>query len=371
MAPKRWRLMLRRRCTAIKRATSVLRLPVEESLEDALHERASLKAFDSGTGHLIRTTISPRPAARRARACYNASAMWDAFISHSSRDMAAALRMGHSLSAEGLSAWVDRDNIRAGGVLIPTLQAALQDSRNIIVLWSSASAASAWVTTEWTSVVNLNHQKDTTVQKGVIPCRWDDTPLALFLLNYVFCDFRASYEDGVASLVTALRGAIEPTPPPAPYQPSDYVQRIMAGQADVLNALAANDRGTAQRLQGSLNGQVDAALRRAPGDHDLLALAGYDKKNQYLIRYWDDVQAGRSPKDALLEEAAEFFFKALSIRPDDPSALNGLGSVFILRRDLDAAEFYVGRSLARARQEGFEYPSAEQDLQLIRDLRGA
>jgi len=295
--------------------------------------------------------------------------MWDAFISHSSRDMDAALRLERSLAAQGFSAWVDRDNIRAGGVLIPTLQAALLDSRNIVVLWTSVAAASAWVTTEWTSVVNLNHQKDTTVQKGVIPCRWDDTPLALFLLNYVFCDFRTSFEDGTVSLVTALRREVERTPPPAPYRPSDFVQRIMVGQSDVLNALAANDSAAAQRLQGNLNGQVDAALRGEPSDHYLLALAGYDKKNQYLIRYWDDVQAGRSPKDRLLDEAAEFFFKALSIRPDDPSALNGLGSVFILRRDLDAAEFYVKRSLARAGQEGFEYPAADQDLQLIRDLK--
>jgi TIR domain len=295
--------------------------------------------------------------------------MWDAFISHASQDMDAALRLEQSLAAEGVSAWVDRDNIRGGGLLIPALQAAIQDSRNIVVLWTSASEASKWVATEWTAVVNLNHQKETTVQKGVIPCRWDDTPLALFLLNYVFCDFRSSYEDGAASLLTALRGEIERTPPPAPYQPSDFVQRMMAGQSEVLNALAVSDRATAQGLQGRLNGLVDAALRDQPDDHYILALAGYDKKNQYLIRYWDEVQAFQSPKDRLLDEACGFFFKALSIRPEDPSALNGLGSVFILRRDLDAAEFYVRRSLARAGQEGFEYPAAEQDLQLIRDLK--
>jgi hypothetical protein len=295
--------------------------------------------------------------------------MWDAFVSHASQDMAAALRLEQSLSAEGLSAWVDHDNIRGGGVLIPALQAALQDSRNIVVLWSSAAAASAWVTTEWTSVVNLNHQKETRVQKGVIPCRCDDTPLALFLLNYVFCDLRSSFEDGAARLVTALRGEIERTPPPARYEPSDFVQQIIAGQNDVLNALAANDPATAQRLQGDLSRLVDAALRAQPDDPYLLALAGYDKKNQYMIRHWDAVQAGLSPKDRLLDQAAESFFKVLSSRPDDPSALNGLGSVFILRRDLDAAEFYIKRSLVRAREEGFDYPAAEHDLQLIQYLK--
>jgi hypothetical protein len=295
--------------------------------------------------------------------------MWDAFISHASQDMAAAIRLERSLSAEGLSAWVDHHNIRAGGVLIPTLQAALQESRNIVVLWSRAAAASAWVTTEWTSVVNLNHQKETGVQKGVISCRCDDTPLALFLLNYVFCDFRNSFEDGAAHLVTALRGKIERTPPPARYHPSDFVQQISAGQNDVLTALGANDLATAQTLQRDLSRLVDAALRGQPDDPYLLALAGYDKKNQYMIRHWDAVQAGLSPKDVLLDQAVEFFFKVLSIRPDDPSALNGLGSVFILRRDLDAADFYIKRSLVRAREEGFDYPAAEHDLRLIQYLK--
>jgi hypothetical protein len=63
------------------------------------------------------------------------------------------------------------------------------------------------------------------------------------------------------------------------------------------------------------------------------------------------------------------FFKALSSRPEDPSALNGLGSVFTLRGDFDAAEFYIKRSLARAREEGFDYPAAEQDLSLIQQLK--
>jgi tetratricopeptide (TPR) repeat protein len=294
----------------------------------------------------------------------------DAFISHASRDMDSAVRVEQRLSAEGFSAWVDHDNIRAGGLLIPKLQAALQDCKNIVVLWTSTSAESAWVTTEWTSIVNLNHQKETTIKKGVIPCRLDDTPLALFLLNYVFCDFRASFDNGLGSLLEALRGEIaEQTPPPARFLPSDFVQEISQGQAEVLGALITNDLAKAKTLQADLNQLVDTALREQPKDHYILALAGYDKKNQYMIRHWAEVQAGQAPKDPLLDEAAEFFFRALSIQPDDPSALNGLGSVFILRRDLDAAAFYIKRALARAREEGFDYPDAAQDLRLIGYLK--
>jgi hypothetical protein len=59
------------------------------------------------------------------------------------------------------------------------------------------------------------------------------------------------------------------------------------------------------------------------------------------------------------------------INLDDPSALNGLGSVFIMRRDLDAAEFYIRQSVSRARDEGFDYPEAAHDLRLIESLKKA
>jgi hypothetical protein len=54
------------------------------------------------------------------------------------------------------------------------------------------------------------------------------------------------------------------------------------------------------------------------------------------------------------------------VRPDDPGALNGLGSILWLRGDLDAAEFFVQRALERAQEEGLSYPYAEADLENIR-----
>jgi tetratricopeptide (TPR) repeat protein len=294
-------------------------------------------------------------------------AAMDAFLSHSHRDADFAFRVERALTAEGLTVWVDHHNIRAGGVLIAELQAALQGCRNIVVLWSGDSSESSWVTTEWTSVVGLNQQRETTTKKGVIPCRLDETPLALFLLNYVCCDFRKSFDDGLRDLSASLkRGTVENTPPARPWAPSDFVKEILTRQDSVLGALGTGDVALASRLQSELHLLVDRALREHPADDDILNVAGYDKKNQYMIRHWADVQQGLAPKDALLDQAMEMFLKALSARPDNPSALNGLGSVFILRRDLDAAEFFVSRALARSAEIGLNYGAAEHDLQLIR-----
>jgi tetratricopeptide (TPR) repeat protein len=294
----------------------------------------------------------------------------DAFISYSMIDAATAVRLERLLANEGVTVWIDRDNIRGGGVLVAELQTALKGSKNLVLLWSSASAQSEWVMTEWTSVVNLNHQKGIAEKKGLIPCLLDDTPLELFLLRYLYCDFRRSFDDGAACLLKALKSpVVDRTPAPTPWTPSQFVEEILARQSEILGVLGSGNVARAQQLQDGVKPTVDAALRANPSDRYLLALAGYDKKNQYMIRHWEEIQTGQSPGDPALDEAAALFFKVLSVHPDDPSALNGLGSVFILRRDLDAAEFYITRALERSREENVTYLAAEEDLELVRRLR--
>jgi Flp pilus assembly protein TadD len=84
-----------------------------------------------------------------------------------------------------------------------------------------------------------------------------------------------------------------------------------------------------------------------------------------MIKHWAAIQHRETPQDVLLEESERFFYAALSIQPDEPSALNGLGSVLILRHDLDAAEFFIRRALAKTQAQGLSYAAAEHDLQLV------
>src|SRR5262245_64579889 len=103
---------------------------------------------------------------------------------------------------------------------------ALDQCRNIVVLWSRASAKSDWVQMEWTTVLNLNLQKETVAKKGIIACRLDRTafsPSGAFLVNYPYYDFQRSFDTGLRSLVDGLRVKAPRTPRIEPYRPSKLV----------------------------------------------------------------------------------------------------------------------------------------------------
>jgi len=70
-------------------------------------------------------------------------------------------------------------------------------------------------------------------------------------------------------------------------------------------------------------------------------------------------------QDPLLRRAEQFFFEALFVDPMDCSALNGLGSILILERELEAAEFFVRRAIAIAKKKKMAYLEAEHDLAMI------
>src|SRR4030095_2926479 len=93
-------------------------------------------------------------------------------------------------------------------------------------------------------------------------------------------------------------------------------------------------------------------------------------KNAYMLEHWDAIQAGRAPRDPLLDRSERRFFETLSIDPADPSALNGLGSILLFQRDLDASEFFIRAAIAAAKRRGrATYSDAERDLALVKRFR--
>lgn len=298
-----------------------------------------------------------------------ATPRWAAFLSHASEEDTLATGIREHLTAHRVSVWLDHHDLRRQGLLLAALQQAIERSRHLVLLWSKASARSRYVMGEWNFAWNRN--------RSIIPCRVDRTPLPLGLAGMLYCDFRSAFDDGIGQLDQVLRGTAGKKPVPAVFELKEIgtarqaVDSISLQQDAILSALDRGDAGAATTLQAQLDPVVEAALRQYPKDADILSLAGYQLKNAYLLQHWQAFQAGQSIADPLLERSEARFWAALQCRPNDASALNGIGNVLWLRGELDAAEFYIQHSIARARAEGFAYPFAEDDLRHLRLQRAA
>jgi hypothetical protein len=297
---------------------------------------------------------------------------WDAFVSHASKDDSLATRIGKDLVENNISVWIDHQDLRRRGLLLEALQTAIERCRHVVLLWSRDSSLSRYVSAEWNFAWNR--------ERSIVPCRVDETQLPLGLAGFLYCDFRGPFETGVGQLRDALKARARRAEPRKDkpivgrLSPDTARQSIYTRQGSLLNALERGELALASKIQFELDPVMAAAERQYPQDPDILGLAGYHRKNAYQIKHWTAVQARQSPPDPLLAESEERFWEALKCRPDDPGALNGLGSILWLRGDLDAAEFYIKRSIERAREEGYSYPYAEEDLRNIereRTRRGA
>lgn len=293
----------------------------------------------------------------------------DAFISHSSKNRARAQRLETALEAEGLEVWLDDSEIRLGVLLSAELQGSIRGSRALVLLWSRAASQSRWVNSEWLMAL---HQ-----DVFVLPCVLDATPLPQCLQNSVYLNLRRVDERAVQRLARAIAAA---QPGPTPVAPvmraespelGDAIATLAQGQAAMLERLGRRELGEATELQRQLDDLTEQVVAAWPLDPMVVNLAGYHVKNEYMLRHWDALQAGRAPRDDLLRQAERRFFETLAVDPHDPSPLNGLGSILMLQRDLDAAEFFIRTAIKAAQRRGIEhYYEAEQDLELVERFRG-
>ena len=294
----------------------------------------------------------------------------DAFISHSSKNRLLARKVEASLAAAGLKAWLDDSDLNLGALLRSELQKQIGGSRTVVLLWSKPASQSRWINAEWLTAYHLD--------KFIVPCKLDDTLLPQCLQSTVYMPLgrgsRASLER-VTRAVREAPAARNDVLPPMRSESADLAAAIATTANDqqlMTDALLARDLDKASELQQLLDDVMTKATRAWPFDPVVVNLDGYHQKNAYMLKYWDAIQAGRAPADPLLVDAERRFFDSLAIDPADPAALNGLGSVLILERELEAAEFFVVAAIKAAKARGLSsYPAAEQDLQLIRSYRQA
>lgn len=288
----------------------------------------------------------------------------DAFISHASSNRSVASRLEQALERKGLRVWLDDAEIRLGVLLGKELQDSIRASRVLLLLWSAHAASSRWVTSEWLTAFHMD--------RFIVPCVLDDTPLPQCLQNIVFLRVRRITVPVVDELVRNVReapaGSNRLTPPMR--SESAEVRKAIAAiegdQRELGEQLSRREPGKAAELQARLDDRMDQALRTWPLEPMIVNLAGYHLQNAYTLKHWDALQAGRAPDDPLLAQAEQRFFDTLALDPTDPSALNGLGSILAYRRDLEAAEFFILAALAQADRMKIRYPAAEHDLAMVR-----
>lgn len=286
------------------------------------------------------------------------------FISHSSVNLNDAKQVGAALKAGGIDAWLDDSDIRVGVLLAKELQQAIEGGHAVVLIWSEAAQKSPWVTTEILTAFHLN--------RFILPYALDATDFPQFLSRSIHRDLTKERDSVLAKLLLDVKRAPHSRnefPGVTTYQPPELertIHELNDGQMAVLERVSNNDLVEADRLQQELDTKMHAGELRWKYDPVILSLAGYHRKNAYMIKHWQEYSAGRFPKDSLLEEGRSFFFETLLINPIDYNALNGLGNILLFQGELDAAEFFVTSAIKCAKKAGVDYWQAKQDLEVIR-----
>src|SRR5215470_1667257 len=261
------------------------------------------------------------------------------FISHSSVNLNDAKQVGAALKAGGIDAWLDDSDIRIGVLLGKELQQAVEGSRAVVLIWSEAAKKSPWVITEILTAFHLD--------RFILPYTLDATEFPQFLSRSIHGDLRKERADALEKLAQDIKRAPRSSnefPGSVVYQSAELKKQINDlndRQAAIMECVGRDDLVGAEKLQNDLDPNMTAAESHWKYDPTILNLAGYQKKNAYMITHWDEYCAGRYPKDPLLDEARSRFFETLLINPIEYGALNGLGNIFLFQGELDAAEFFV------------------------------
>jgi tetratricopeptide (TPR) repeat protein len=135
----------------------------------------------------------------------------------------------------------------------------------------------------------------------------------------------------------------------------DTLEAISQLQYGGILALTQGDRDAAEQAFEEAEEKIQRGLEGAPDDLMYLNLKAYNHKNRAML------VPGRAVEE--LAGAEQLFHSVLAVEPGDPSAWNGLGSVAILRGDLDTAERYIRHALKILP----DYPAAQGDLRRVEE----
>src|SRR5262245_36840047 len=136
--------------------------------------------------------------------------MSDIFISYKREEQPKARQLASALEQQGWSVWWDHPRLRAGDDFDKIIEAALNESRCVIVLWSELSVKSDYVLAEATEALEKKKLVPVTIEKVNLPFRFKRLHTAL-LVNWdgsnTSAEFRKLLEDLTAKIGKPARKA--------------------------------------------------------------------------------------------------------------------------------------------------------------------
>jgi hypothetical protein len=177
------------------------------------------------------------------------------FISHASADLPVAREVQAAPKAR-FNPWLDQSDIQLGVLLGMELQQSIAASELVVLIWSTAAAASRWVAAELLTAFHLD--------RFIVPCVLTDEALPQFLSRSIYCDLRRRRGDVLARLVEQLQRSPRSRnefPALQPYEDPDLtkaIHGIYAKQGTMLMRLGSN-LSAARELQAKLDSKMRAA----------------------------------------------------------------------------------------------------------------
>ena len=123
---------------------------------------------------------------------------YDVFISHSSKDKPIVERIVQDFRREGITYWVDHEQVTFGDYVTGKIEDGLRESKNVLVCVSSNLGRSNWCTAEHGPILNRELSKPS--GKKVIPlrldnCSEDDIPTLLYDIKRANYSNTAEYSE--------------------------------------------------------------------------------------------------------------------------------------------------------------------------------
>jgi hypothetical protein len=127
----------------------------------------------------------------------------DIFISHSSRDKAAALRLATTLNFCAIDVWLDDWELEVGQSLPAEIAKAMDESRFIAILITENYNKSVWTKTEYKKALAREQKEQRPV---MLPLIMGEAEIPDFLEDKIYIDLREEYFSAIVKLVGMVHG---------------------------------------------------------------------------------------------------------------------------------------------------------------------